>query len=187
MQRETQRMITPIKSQRLKPPKCAGTGEEGSRDAEGSEGDAMRTMIIATIILGLVAAPAASESDPRVPLPSVSILDARLIDGHLLRVDIITAGLDPQGASSPEVNLDASLPGAQARGSVLLTHFPPRFSIDIDFPAGAVRVGVVKVGEFTPVLPFTDNVRFPVQVMVRQGDRVATASRIVTLLTGPRC
>jgi hypothetical protein len=54
--------------------------------------------------------------------------------------------------------------------------------MDIDFPAGAVRVGVVKVGEFPPVRPFTDNVRFPVQVTVRQGSRVATANRAVTLL-----
>lgn len=149
---------------------------------QANEGDAMRIIILATIVVGLVAAPAASESEPRVPIPSVSIVDAGLVDGHILRVQIVTAGLDPQGASSPEVNLDAWLPGGQARGSVLITHFPPRFAMDIDFPAGAVRVGVVKVGEFAPVLPFTDNVRFPVEVTVRQGDRVATASRIVTLL-----
>ena len=142
----------------------------------------MRNTIIATIVTALLVGTATSAIGQPVQSPSVGILDVGLVDGHILRVDIATSGLDPQGAESPDVTLDAWLGDARAHGFLLLKYLPPRFSMDIDFPAGAVRVGVVKVGEFTPVRPFTDNVRFPVQVTVRQGNRVATASRIVTLL-----
>jgi hypothetical protein len=139
--------------------------------------------IIATVVVALLAAPARPVFGQSVQFPSVGIFDVRMVDGHILRVDIVTTGLDPKGTDSPDITLDAWPPGgARVRGSLLLTYLPPRFSIDIDFPAGAVRVGVVKVGEFGPVRRFTDNVRFPVQVTVRQGSRVATASRVVTLV-----
>jgi len=142
----------------------------------------MRNTVIAGIVAVLFAGTAASAIGQPVQLPSVTMLDVGLIDGHILRVNVATAGLDPKGAESPDITLDAWLGDARVRGSLLLTHLPPRFSMDIDFPAGAVRVGFVKVGEFAPVRPFTDNMRFPVQVTVRQGSRVATARRIVTLL-----
>jgi lipase (class 2) len=142
----------------------------------------MRNTVIATIVVALLAGSAASANGQPVQIPHVTILDVGMVDGHLLRVDIATSGLDPQGAESPDVTLEAWLGDARARGSLLLTHLPPRFSMDIDFPAGAVRVGAVKVGEFAPVRPFTENVRFPVQLTVRQGSRVATARSNVTLL-----
>jgi hypothetical protein len=142
----------------------------------------MRNTVIVAIVIALVAGMVASATGQPAQNLRVTILDVRMVDGHMLRVDIATSGLDPQGAESPDVTLEAWLGDARARGSLLLTYLPPRFSMDIDFPAGAVRVGVVKVGEFPPVRPFMDNMRFPVQVTVRQGNRVATASRIVTLL-----
>ncbi len=142
----------------------------------------MRNTIIAIIVVAFLATTAGSATGQPPQVPSVSILNVGLVEGHMLRVDIATAGLDPHGAESPDVTLQAWLGDARAHGSLLLTYLPPRFSMDIDFPAGAVRVGVVKVGEFAPVRPFKDNMRFPVQVTVRQGSRVATARRIVTLL-----
>jgi hypothetical protein len=140
-----------------------------------------RKTIIVTIAVALLA-PASSAFGEPTQVLSVSMLDVRLVNGHILRVDIAMAGVIPQGTENPDLALDAWLGDVRAHGSLLLTHMPPRFSMDIDFPAGAVWVGVVKVGEFAPVRPFTDNVRFPVQVTVRQGDRLATASRVVTLL-----
>jgi len=142
----------------------------------------MRNKIIGTIVVALLAATAVSATGQPAQVPSVSILGVEPVEGHILRVGIATAGLDPQGGESPDVTLEAWLGDARARGSLLLKYLPSRFSMDIDFPAGAVRVGVVKVGEFAPVRPFTDNMRFPVQVTVRQGSRVATARRIVTML-----
>jgi hypothetical protein len=141
-----------------------------------------RTTIIATIAVGLLAAPASFASSQPAQIPDVSILDVGLVDGHILRVDIITAGLVPQGTETADLALDAWLGDVRAHGSLLLTYLPPHFSMDIDFPAGAVRIGAVKVGEFAPIRPFIDNVRFPIQVTVHQGNRVATARRIVTLL-----
>ncbi|HET9001209.1 MAG TPA: hypothetical protein VFP86_16345 [bacterium] len=142
----------------------------------------MGNTIIATIVVALFTGMTAAAIGQPVQSPGVSISDVGLVDGHILRVNVATSGLDPQAAESPDITLEAWIGDVRARGSLLLTPLPPRFSMDIDFPAGAVRVGVVKVGEFTPVRPFTDNVRFPVQVTVRQGNRAATASRNVTLL-----
>ncbi len=142
----------------------------------------IRSTAIVTIILALLAALAAPAIGQQVQAPSVEIVDAEIVNGHILRVEIATSGLDPRAAEIPSVDLEAWLDGVQARGSLLLIHMPRRFAMDIDLPGGAVRVGVVKVGEFAPIQPFTDNVRFPIQVTLRQEARVATASRIVTIL-----
>ena len=142
----------------------------------------MRTTVISTmlifIVLAAVAAPVVGQEKPS---PSISILNIRTVNGHALRIDIATSGLDPQPTDLPDVTLEVWLDGVPARGSLLLIHMPPRFSMDVDLPAGAIRLGVVKVGEFHPVRPFTENMRFPVQVTLRQGPRVATASRTVTM------
>ncbi len=143
----------------------------------------MRTTVISTmLVLSLLAAVAAPAVGQERPSPSVSILNIRMVDGHALRIDIATSGLDPQPTDPPNVTLEVGLDGVTARGSLLLIHMPPRFSMDVDLPAGAIRVGVVKVGEFHPVRPFAENMRFPVQVTLRQGPRVATAGRTVTIL-----
>ncbi len=143
----------------------------------------MRNIVIPTmIVISLLAALAAPAVGEQIPSPSVSILNARAVNGHALRIDIATPGLDSGAADPASVALEVWLDGVPARGSLLLIHMLPRFSMDVDLPAGAIRVGVVKVGEFHPVQPFTDNMRFPIQVTLRQGTRVATARRMVTIL-----
>lgn len=142
----------------------------------------MRSTVVATIVVALLAALAAPALGQQGPDPNVEILAAGIVNGHILRVEIATSGLDPRAAEIPSVDLEAWLDGVEAHGSLLLIHMPRRFAMDIDLPGGAVRVGVVKVGEFAPVQPFTDNVRFPIQVTLRQEARAATASRIVTIL-----
>jgi len=133
-------------------------------------------------MIGLLAALAAPAVGEQMQSPSISILNARMVDGHALRIDFATSGLDSQPTDPPSVTLEVWLDGVPARGSLLLIHMPPRFSMDVDFPAGVIWVGVVKVGEFHSVRPFTENMRFPVRVTLRQGTRVATASRMVTIL-----
>ncbi len=142
----------------------------------------MRSTVIATVVVALLAALAAPATGQQGQPPTIEILDAGMVNGHTLRVEIATSGLDPRAAEVPSVDLEASFDGVPARGSLLLIHMPRRFAMDIDLPGGAIRVGVVKVGEFAPIQPFTDNVRLPIQVTLRQGAREATASRIVTIL-----
>jgi len=134
------------------------------------------------LVLSLLAAVAAPTVGQERPSPNISILNVRMVDGHALRIDMATSGLDPQPTDPPNVTLEVWLDGVPARGSLLLIHMPPRFFMDVDLPAGAIRVGVVKVGEFHPARPFTENMRFPVRVSLRQGPQVATASRMVTML-----
>jgi hypothetical protein len=141
-----------------------------------------RGTVIASIVAALLAALAAPATGRQEQPPSIEILDAGMVDGHILRVEIATSGLDPRAAEIPSVDLEAWLDGVPARSSLLLIHMPRRFAMDIDLPGGAIRVGVVKVGEFAPIRPFTDNVRFPIRVTLRQEAREATASRIVTII-----
>ena len=141
-----------------------------------------RSSVIATIVAALLAALAAPASGQQEQPPRIEILDAGMVHGHILRVEITTSGLHPRAAEIPSVDLEAWLEGVPAQGSLLLIHMPSRFAMDIDLPGGAVRVGVVKVGEFAPIQPFMDNVRFPIRVTLRQETGVATATRIVTIL-----
>jgi Lipase (class 2) len=142
----------------------------------------MRSTVIATIVVAVFSALAAPAIGQQEQSPIIEILDAGMVNGHILRVEIATSGLDPHAAEVPSVDLEALLNGVPARGSLLLIHMPRRFAMDIDFQGGAVRVGVVKVGEFAPIQPFTDNVRFPIRVTLRQETRQTTARRIVTIL-----
>jgi hypothetical protein len=101
----------------------------------------MRNTIIATIVVAFLAVPAGSAVGQPVTFPHVGILGVGLVNGHILRVDIATSGLDPHGTDSLDVILDVWLGDTQAHGSLLATYLPPRFSMDIDFPVGGVRVG----------------------------------------------
>ena len=115
---------------------------------------------------------------------TVAILNADMVGGHILRANIATSDLGAQLADPYELELDAWLGGVHVHGSLPLIRMPPRVPIpvDADLSEGTVKVGVVKVGEFPPVPRFTENVKFPVQVTLRQGVRAATAHRTVTVL-----
>ncbi len=116
-------------------------------------------------LLALAAIPAAGQPlDP----PRVAILDVGMV-GHSLR--ITTAGLGDSQAEPPTVAVSAWLDSVPIRAALPLIHMPPRFAMDLDLPAGVVRVGGVAVGTFHPVLPFTENMRFPIEVTVRHGPR----------------
>ncbi len=129
-------------------------------------------------LLVLAAIPAAGQPlDP----PRVAILDAGMV-GQSMRITMATAGLGDPQAEPPTVTVSAWLDGVPIRAALPLIHMPPRFAMDLDLPAGVVRVGGVAVGTFHPVLPFTENMRFPIEVTVRHGPRTATARGDVTIL-----
>ena len=145
----------------------------------------MRGLLVPTTIITLLfsalAVPAVGH--PETPT-GVVILGAGMVDGHSVRVDIAAPDAGATPGDTREIELDAWPGGVHAHGSVPLVGLPPRLPIpmDVDLAGGAVKVGAVKVGEFPPVPRFTENVRFPVRVTLRQGGRVTTAERTVTLL-----
>ena len=144
----------------------------------------MRSLLIPTAIITLLATLASPAIGQQAAPPDVAILDAGMVNGHTLRVDVATPDFGAQPADPPEVALEAWPGGVHVHGSLLLIGMPPRVPIpmDVDLSEGAVKVGVVKVGEFPPVPRFTENVRFPVQVTLRRGGHTATARRMVTVL-----
>jgi hypothetical protein len=145
----------------------------------------MRTILIPiTIIASLLATLTMPAIGQQTEPLTVAILDTGMVEGHTLRVHIATSDLGARLADPPELELDAWLGGVHVHGSLPLIGMPPRVPIpvDADLSEGTVRVGVVKVGEFPPVPRFTENVKFPVQVALRQGGRTATAHRTITVL-----
>jgi Lipase (class 2) len=145
----------------------------------------MRSILSLTSIMTLLLATLPVPAIGQQPTPpAVDILDAGIVDGHILRVDVATPELGAQPGNPPELALDAWPGGVHVHGSLLLIGVPSRVPIpvDADLSEGSVKVGVVKVGEFPPVARFTENVKFPVQVTLRQGGRAATVHRTVTVL-----
>ncbi len=143
----------------------------------------MRNLALPLMLAAALLAPLAATADEHSgDTPRVAIRSIEMADAHSLRVDLATWGLDSQGAEPPTVTLSVWLDGVPARATLPLIHMPPRFAMVFDLPAGVVRVGGVAVGTFHPVPPFTENMRFPVEVTVRHGSRVATARSEATIL-----
>lgn len=134
--------------------------------------------VLAAVLLAVAMKPAAGQPlDP----PRAGILDVGMAR-QSLRITMATEGLEGSQADPPIVTVSVWLDGVPIRAALPLIHMPSRFAMDIDLPAGVVRVGGVAVGRFAPVPPFRENLRFPVEVTVRRGPLVATARRTATIL-----
>lgn len=130
-------------------------------------------------LLALLAPPAGGASNVSL---HVAIRNVEMAGARSLAVDIVTQGLSEDGAPAGVVTVSVWLDGIPARASLALIHMPPRFVMDFDLPAGIVRVGGVPVGTFAPVQPFSENLRFPVEVTVHRGIQTATARAEATIL-----
>lgn len=144
-------------------------------------------LILLVVLASMLTPPPALSAEPaasgdRGVAPHVAILNVRLVDAHIVRIDLATSGLDAPGSEPPTVDVAVWLDGVPARAALPLIHMPPRFAMDLDLPAGVVRVGGIPVGSFTPVPRFRENLQFPVDVTVRRGQLAATARQMATFL-----
>lgn len=115
--------------------------------------------------------------------PTVSILAVEMVNGHVLEVDVATAGADSSQAETPTTaTLTVWLGAMPVRAALPLFHMPSRFAWVVDLPAGVVRVGGVAIGTFSPILPFRDNTRFAVEVTLERGPHLATDRQTGTVL-----
>jgi hypothetical protein len=143
----------------------------------------MRSIVVSVALVGvLLALPAGPAIGAAADGPRVAILGVGMAGAHTLRIDLATSGLDAPGADPPTVALAVWIDGVPARAALPLIHMPARFAMDLDLPAGLVRVGGVVIGAFHPVPRFTENLRFPVEVSVRRGALAATTRREATIL-----
>jgi hypothetical protein len=142
----------------------------------------MRVTIPVLLVLILITPLAAGAAGHGPEDLRVSILSVRMADPHALAVEVATSGLQSQDGQPPVVDLRVWLDGVPARAALPLIDMPPRFTMVLDLPAGVITVGGIPIGAFHPVLPFTENLRFPVDVTVRHGSRAATARSIATIL-----
>jgi len=145
----------------------------------------LRIVVSLVLLAGLLAAvarPAAAvEPQERVVVPQTAVLQARMV-GHSLRVTVATAGFAASEADQSTLTVSAWFDGAPIRATLPLIEIPSRLSLELDLRVGAIRIGGVTVGDFPPVAPFRENLRFPVEVTVRRGALAATARATVTTL-----
>lgn len=99
-----------------------------------------------------------------------------------LRITMATVSLGDSEAEPPSAEVSVWLDGAPIHAVLPLIHMPSRFAMDLDLSEGVVSVGGVAVGNFVPVRPFTENLRFLVEVTVRRGSLAVTARRTATIL-----
>ncbi len=145
----------------------------------------MRGVAVALLLLVAFLPPVAAQTvNPSGGDPTavrVSILGARMAEGHALRIELATAGLVMQGPEPPALTLAVWLEGAPIRVTVPIVDQTRTLVVDLDLQTGFVRVGGVAAGEIPPVPPFDENRQFPIEVTVRQGPHVATARQVVTV------
>ena len=141
----------------------------------------MKAAVVLILLLAAVTTPQIVSADSGTN-PVVTIQNVRLVDAHVVRIDLATSGLDIPGTESSTVEAAVWLDGVPARAALPLIHMPSRFAMDLDLPAGVVRVGGIPVGTFRPVPRFRENLQFPVDVTVRRGSLAATAHTTATFL-----
>lgn len=141
----------------------------------------MGHMVIPSLLLVAVLAGAAvpAAGQPLDP-PRITILDVGMVS-RSLRISLATSGLDERDGEPSTLSVSAWLDGVPFHAALPLIHMPARFALDLDLAAGAVRVGGITVGEFPPLRPFDENMRFPVAVTLHRGALSATARVTVTI------
>jgi hypothetical protein len=152
------------------------------RGGEENMGRAVIPSVFLAALLLTVVQPAGAEPAGTEPLaaPSTAILDLGMV-GQSLRITVATAGLTESQGDQSSLTVSAWLDGVPIGATLPLIHMPSRFAMDLDLPAGVVRVGGVAIGSFAPVARFRENLRFPVEVTVRRGAAVATARTMATI------
>ncbi|HKV44936.1 MAG TPA: hypothetical protein VJT32_09735 [bacterium] len=115
--------------------------------------------------------------------PTISIVAVGMANRHSLKVDVTTAEADSLPGEAPAMaTLAVWLGTTPVHAELQLIAMPSRFAWMIDLSSGTVRVGGIAIGTFSPVRPFTDNMRFSVEVTLRRGPHVAVARRNSTIL-----
>ena len=142
----------------------------------------MRGVLVPIVLVGVLLQIVRPATGAAGDGPHVAIVGIRMAGPHSLRIEVATSGLDTEEAETPAVALTVWLDGVPAHATLPLIRMPARFPMDLDLPAGVVRVGGIPVGAFRPIRPFEENLRFPVEVTVSRGGRTATARRMGTIL-----
>ena len=133
------------------------------------------------LVLGVAAAQVAA---PASPPPVAETAAITLPAARLLRLDVSTRGLATSSAPSgpATVSVVTDVGAAPARATFSLKDVPADVTMDFDLPHGVISVDGQRVGAFTPVMPLTDNLKFPVDVAIRRGTTTIQAHRDITLL-----
>ena len=138
----------------------------------------------AALVPGLATAqmPAPAAADPVAAVPAGETSAITLAAVRALRIAVPTQGLATQAVGPATVSVAADVGAVPGRATFSLRQLPADVVMDFDLPHGAISVGGRQVGSFTPVAPLTDNLKFPVDVTIRQGTSLVTAHRDITLL-----
>jgi len=106
----------------------------------------------------------------------------RLPAAQFLRLNVATGGLPASSTGPATVSVVTGVGAVPGRATFSLRDVPADVTMDFDLPDGAISVDGRRVGSFTPVVPLTDNLRFPIDVAIRRGATIVRAHRDITLL-----
>jgi hypothetical protein len=114
--------------------------------------------------------------------PGAHAAEIRLPASPLLRLDVTTGTLATSHTGPATVSVLTDVGSVPARTTFSLGDVTPDVTMDFDLPAGVISVDGRKVGTFTPVVPLTDNLKFPVDIAIRRGATTVRVRRDITLL-----
>jgi hypothetical protein len=138
--------------------------------------------VLLLVILTLAGTPPVLAFAGQPPAPSVRIMNLGVAGGRVLQVDVATSGVPHQDAEPATAAFTVWLDGVPAHAVLPLIDMPERFTMNFDLPQGVVSVGGIQIGSFHPVLPFDENMRFPVEVRLRSGTVEVADRQDVTIL-----
>ncbi len=132
---------------------------------------------------------AAGRIRPTVPAPSNTVAPVAANSAAVtlpavraLRVTVPLRGLPARPGASATVSVATGVGDVPRRSTFSLHQVPADMTMDFDLPHGVISVAGIRVGSFNPVAPLTDNLRFPVDVAVREGANTVDVHRDITLL-----
>ncbi|HKX18508.1 MAG TPA: hypothetical protein VJT33_10905 [bacterium] len=99
-----------------------------------------------------------------------------------LRITVPLRGFPAQPGAPATVSVATGVGAVPRQATFSLQAAPPDLTMDFDLPHGAISVSGTRVGSFNPVAPLIDNLKFPVDVTVREGPNTVTVHRDITLL-----
>ena len=145
-------------------------------------------VLSAALVPGIAAAqirltvPPADGTATVAAVPSAGAPELTLPAVRALRITVPTRGLPSPGAEPATISVATDVGAVPRLTTFSLPQLPADVTMDFDLPHGIIFVGGARVGSFNPVAPLTDNLKFPVDVTIREGGGSITMRRDIMLL-----
>jgi hypothetical protein len=143
-------------------------------------------LLVPAAAVAQIAAPAPyipAAAEPAASTPAASGASTITLPAvRALRVTVPVQTPSAGGAGPATVSVVTDVGSVPRRATFSLQKAPPDLVMDFDLPHGVISVAGRRVGSFGPIAPLTDNLKFPVDVVIRRGTGTVTVHRDIMLL-----